>query len=323
MMIAAALVFIMHLGFASVESGLTRAKNTTNILFKNTFVVCAGILTYALVGFNLMYPGEFNGYLGFAGFGLFGALAASRTAEAGLVVSLIGGAVAAGVGLFTLRGLLALGDRTAAAPVDDGRRAFLIGAASTFVASLLAGLIGRNLSESTTATVAARGEVALPEPVSPVSPPGPAMSLDVEGISPLVTPTSDFYRIDTAFVPPRVDAATWSMRINGMVDREIELTYDDLLGLDMVERYITIACVSNEVGGGLVGNAKWLGVPLRDVLDLAGVQSGAEQLVGRSVDRFTVGDRFLDHAVKAIAVRSAHAEIGDQQGPGLARDFCG
>jgi len=70
MMIAAALVFIMHLGFATLESGLTRAKNTTNILFKNTFIVCVGIITYAIVGFNLMYPGDFNGVFGFAGFGL-------------------------------------------------------------------------------------------------------------------------------------------------------------------------------------------------------------------------------------------------------------
>jgi Amt family ammonium transporter len=72
MMLCAGLVFIMHLGFATLESGLTRAKNTTNILFKNTFIVSAGILTYALVGFNLMYPGEFNGFLGFAGVGLAG-----------------------------------------------------------------------------------------------------------------------------------------------------------------------------------------------------------------------------------------------------------
>lgn len=71
MMLSAALVFIMHLGFATVETGLTRAKNTTNILFKNTFIVTIGIVTYALVGFNLMYPGDFNGWFGFAGFGLF------------------------------------------------------------------------------------------------------------------------------------------------------------------------------------------------------------------------------------------------------------
>jgi Amt family ammonium transporter len=70
MMLSAALVFIMHLGFAMVESGLTRAKNTTNILFKNTFIICCGILTYFICGFNFMYPGEFNGFFGFAGFGL-------------------------------------------------------------------------------------------------------------------------------------------------------------------------------------------------------------------------------------------------------------
>ena len=71
LMLASGLVFIMHLGFATLESGLTRAKNTTNILFKNTYIVCVGLLTYAFVGFNLMYPGDFNGYIGFAGFGLF------------------------------------------------------------------------------------------------------------------------------------------------------------------------------------------------------------------------------------------------------------
>jgi Amt family ammonium transporter len=70
MMICAGLVFIMHLGFATVESGLTQSKNTTNILFKNTFIVSIGLLTYFVCGFNLMYPGDFNGFLGFSGFGL-------------------------------------------------------------------------------------------------------------------------------------------------------------------------------------------------------------------------------------------------------------
>ena len=82
MMLAAGLVFIMHLGFATLESGLTRAKNTTNILFKNTFIVCVGIITYAFVGFNLMYPGDFNGWFGFAGFGLFPAAADQTVAYA-------------------------------------------------------------------------------------------------------------------------------------------------------------------------------------------------------------------------------------------------
>ena len=70
MLIAAFLVFIMHLGFASLEAGLTQAKNTVNILFKNVSIVAIGILTYAVCGFNLMYPGNFNGYFGFAGFGI-------------------------------------------------------------------------------------------------------------------------------------------------------------------------------------------------------------------------------------------------------------
>lgn len=249
-------------------------------------IVIVGVALGAWVGARMDRSGT---TVVFAGFGLLGALAAGRAGDAGLFASLIAGGLAAGIGLLTHRTLLAVARRPAVAGADDGRRAFLIGAGSTFVFSLLAGIVGRSLSESTTETVAARGEVALPAAVSPVSPPTPAMSLEVDGISPLVTPTADFYRIDTAFVPPRVDAANWSMRLTGMVDREVELTYEDLLELDMVERYITIACVSNEVGGGLVGNAKWLGVPLADVLDLAGVQSGAEQLVGRSVDRFTVG----------------------------------
>ncbi len=70
MMICTALVFFMHLGFAFLEIGLTRQKNTLNILFKNIFIITIGLLLYCLVGFNLMYPGEFNGFLGFAGFGL-------------------------------------------------------------------------------------------------------------------------------------------------------------------------------------------------------------------------------------------------------------
>lgn len=69
-LLAAAMVFIMHLGFASVESGMTAAKNTVNVIYKNVFILCAGILTYAFVGFQIMYPGDFNGWLGFGGFGI-------------------------------------------------------------------------------------------------------------------------------------------------------------------------------------------------------------------------------------------------------------
>lgn len=112
---------------------------------------------------------------------------------------------------------------------------------------------------------------------------------DVSGLSPIVVPNEDFYRIDTALVVPSIDETDWSLRVHGLVDGELELSYDDLLGMEIVEDYVTIACVSNEVGGGLVGNALWGGVRLSEVLDMAGVKSEASQLVGRSIDGFTVG----------------------------------
>ena len=102
-------------------------------------------------------------------------------------------------------------------------------------------------------------------------------------------PNDRFYQIDTALLTPIVDSATWQLRIHGMVDRETTLTWDELLAMPLFEQYVTIACVSNEIGGNLVGNAKWTGVRLREVLDIAGVQAGADQLVGRSVDGWTAG----------------------------------
>jgi DMSO/TMAO reductase YedYZ molybdopterin-dependent catalytic subunit len=117
----------------------------------------------------------------------------------------------------------------------------------------------------------------------------PGAELATSGITPLITPNSDFYRIDTALLAPLVDVSSWTLRIHGLVDREVILSYPELVELPMVEQYVTIACVSNEVGGDLVGNAKWTGVRLRDVLDIAGVQSHASQLIGRSVDGWTAG----------------------------------
>jgi DMSO/TMAO reductase YedYZ molybdopterin-dependent catalytic subunit len=113
--------------------------------------------------------------------------------------------------------------------------------------------------------------------------------LSTPGLSPLVVPNDEFYRIDTALIVPSVDVDTWRLSIHGMVDRPITLSYADLGQLPLFEQYVTISCVSNEVGGNLVGNAKWTGVHLRDVLAMAGVQAGATQLVGRSADGWTAG----------------------------------
>ena len=115
---------------------------------------------------------------------------------------------------------------------------------------------------------------------------------EVRGISPYitpVTPTDEFYRIDTAVSPPHVNPANWRLRFTGMVDRPYELTFDDILAMDLSDHVITLSCVSNPVGGRLVGNAVWTGVPLAALLERAGAQSWANQVVGRSVDDFTAG----------------------------------
>lgn len=222
----------------------------------------------------------------FGAFGLAGALAAGRTPQVDVLPALANGAIAAIAGYVSLGFLLGLRDR----PGDAGRRSFLVASGSLAALAVLSVVVGRNLAEATRKTLAGRSDVTLPEPRDPAVALTDSMSLEVDGISPLVTPNADFYRIDTVpFSVPRVDLATWSMKVTGMVDGEVELTFEDLLAMDQVERYITISCVSNEVGGGLVGNAKWLGVPLSTVLERAGVAPGAEQIVGRSVDGFTVG----------------------------------
>jgi DMSO/TMAO reductase YedYZ molybdopterin-dependent catalytic subunit len=149
------------------------------------------------------------------------------------------------------------------------------------------GLIGRTLLNQRAVAVA---EVPpIPAPSATAAPLPAGAELVVDGITPLVVPNRDFYRIDTSLLTPRLDATTWSLEVNGMVDRPYTITYDELLAMPLVEQYVTIACVSNKVGGDLVGNALWRGVPLRAVLDRAGVQEGATQVVGRAFDGWTAG----------------------------------
>ena len=132
--------------------------------------------------------------------------------------------------------------------------------------------------------------VTAPLPAPSTSIPTPDNTFDaIDGITPFITPNGDFYRIDTALVIPKVDPATWSLTIDGRVDRPLTLTYDELVEASTEVETVTIACVSNEVGGDLVGNATWQGVRLADVLDRAGIQQGASQIVGHSVDGFTAG----------------------------------
>jgi DMSO/TMAO reductase YedYZ molybdopterin-dependent catalytic subunit len=179
------------------------------------------------------------------------------------------------------------GSAPGAAMPDWDRRRFLQISGGLAVGAVVLGTVGRNLLANQPGGAAA--DAQLPTVTAPTIDVPAGAALEVEGISPIVVPNDQFFRIDTALVSPRVDAATWQLRVKGLVDRELTLSYDDLQSMPLFEQYVTIACVSNEVGGRLVGNALWTGVDLREVLDMAGVQPDADQIVGRSVDGFTAG----------------------------------
>ncbi|HEX8940408.1 MAG TPA: molybdopterin-dependent oxidoreductase [Candidatus Limnocylindrales bacterium] len=211
-------------------------------------------------------------------------------APAAALSALLGVAAA----LVTLRALLPRRRRAATTGADPavmpdwGRRRFLLTSGATLAGATAAGVLGRRLLVARgpgTGAVAA----TLPRPAEPVPALTADQSLPAPGLSPIVVPADRFYRIDTALLVPQVDAATWRLAVDGLVAHRLEFSYADLLAMPLIEQYVTIACVSNPVGGQLVGNAKWTGIRLKALLAEAGVQPGASQVVGRSVDGFTVG----------------------------------
>jgi DMSO/TMAO reductase YedYZ molybdopterin-dependent catalytic subunit len=241
----------------------------------------------------------------FSAFAVVGALAQThdpRVSGAGpWVVALL----SASAGIATLEVLL----RAASAPTGDrpgaatsgtatggtavpgdllvgSRRRFLVGATTAAVGAVVMAAAGRAMSRVDVVAEAAR-QFRLPTPTRrrPVA----DAELGLVGLSPVITPTADFYRIDTALSSPQVDPSWWTLRIDGLVREPFELTFDELLALPSVEEPVTLQCVSNEVGGSLVGTARWQGVPLAHLLERAGVRPEAEQVFSRSVDGWTSG----------------------------------
>jgi DMSO/TMAO reductase YedYZ molybdopterin-dependent catalytic subunit len=188
------------------------------------------------------------------------------------------------------------GARDPDAPTDPGRRRLILGSLGIVAGAALAGGAGKLLLDQ---LANGAGAVGSPTPAPPTPSPilagttaaplSAAGQLTAPGLTPLVTPTDKFFRIDTADLVPAIDVATWQLKITGMVDRPRTYTYAELAAMPLLEQYVTLACVSNPVGGDLIGNALWTGVRLKDVLAAAGIQPGATQIVGRSVDGFTVG----------------------------------
>jgi DMSO/TMAO reductase YedYZ molybdopterin-dependent catalytic subunit len=176
----------------------------------------------------------------------------------------------------------------AAGPANPARRRFLAASVATAGVAGVAGLVGRQLAERTS-VASARNALRLPKPSVTTMALPPGVDLHIPGLTPFITSDDSFYRVDTAIVLPQVSPSSWQLRIHGMVERELTLTFDDLLRRPLIEDYITLCCVSNPVGGPYIGNALWLGASLAALLREAGIKAGADQLLCTSVDGFTSG----------------------------------
>jgi DMSO/TMAO reductase YedYZ molybdopterin-dependent catalytic subunit len=227
---------------------------------------------------------------GYAGIGVFAVVGIVATLSRhnapwyAFLPTLVGAAAGAGV----LWWLLA---RSTAEPeaTYEQRRWFLRAAGYTLAGAALLGVVSRWWS-TRRGVEADRAAIDLPTvPGTAVAPLPSEADAGLPDLASFVTPNKDFYLIDTTLVVPQLSSEDWKLRIHGRVGKELTITYQELLKRPMIERYVTLACVSNEVGGGLIGNAKWQGVRVADLLDEARPNAGADQVVSRSIDGFTAG----------------------------------
>jgi DMSO/TMAO reductase YedYZ molybdopterin-dependent catalytic subunit len=222
------------------------------------------------------------------GFGVFCAVIAKGSHPSDVVPTIVG-TVLAGA---TLVLLVRFVDPPAApgsprSETTPDRRTFVLGAVGTAVLAAAAGFGGRAVQHARFDVSAARRRIKLPTARGD-SPAQPAADLGRSGV-PWATSNGDFYRIDTALTVPQVDPDSWRLRIHGMVDRELTLTYDQLRARPMIDRWITLCCVSNPIGGPLVGNALFRGTRLADLMREAGLSAQADQLLLTSHDGYSFG----------------------------------
>jgi DMSO/TMAO reductase YedYZ molybdopterin-dependent catalytic subunit len=273
----------------------------------NVAVVVAALVVAAVAG--VMGRRRFGTAVRiFAAFGLAAFVAAFLQPLDSAPLAAVNALVATCAGLATLRILLTdggflpssalgLGILGAAGPgepsaipsmPDWNRRRFLLRSGGFLGGAVIAGTVGRLLVNGRH-PAGPPVSAELPAPTEVVPRLTAAQSLSAPGITPIVMPNDQFYRIDTELLVPQVDASTWQLRVTGMVDHALTFTYAELLSLPLFEQYVTLSCVSNTVGGDLIGNTLWTGAHLKQVLAEAGIKAGATQIVGRSVDGFTVG----------------------------------
>ena len=169
------------------------------------------------------------------------------------------------------------------------RRGFLTLAIVAGAASVVAGTGARLINATSNRVAAIRTKITLPKAAVPANPVPAGATIDVPGISSFVTPNAHFYRIDTALQVPSVDPDKWTLKITGMVENEVSLSFAELLAKPLEEHLATLTCVSNEVGGDLIGTALWLGYPIRELLAKAVPKAGADMVLSTSIDGFTAG----------------------------------
>jgi DMSO/TMAO reductase YedYZ molybdopterin-dependent catalytic subunit len=225
------------------------------------------------------------GFIGLAFFGAIGVYSA-LTAHASRSTDAVPSIIATAAAMIVLQLLHEAGLGANGVSEGPDRRRFFLRAGAAAGLTFVGGIGGRALQHSRYNVARARAAITLPSasPAAIVA----GVDLGKSGV-PWATSSADFYRIDTALAIPQIDPERWSLRIHGLVDREVTLTYAQLLARPQLERWITLACVSNEVGGDLISNGLFQGTLLAEVLREAGIQSSSDQLVMRSSDGMTIG----------------------------------
>lgn len=262
--------------------------------------VLVGVLVLAVVAARWYVRRRTIGLASMAAVSLIGAVASVARPDESIgaaVPSLVGGAVAIGVARVLHRPRRVDLPGPSRAPLGIDRRQATLATVGTFAGAVVAGAVGDAIRRRRVDRFGAGAAPALPPAPPPRSSDGPNDPIDASAYTsaeadpstPFITPNTDFYRIDTVLSFPRVDAATWRLTIDGLVERPLVIGYDDLLARPQVERVVTLCCVSNEVGGPYVGTAVWRGVLLRDLLDEVGVADEATQVFSTSADGWTCG----------------------------------
>ncbi|MBT2520642.1 molybdopterin-dependent oxidoreductase [Arthrobacter sp. ISL-28] len=259
------------------------------------------IAAFAAVSGVLELRRRFAGAAVFAVFGLVGVAAVLTRAQV-TVTAVALPVIAAGIGGMLLQSLIwrlaawqgaesqqGARPKQGADPLRQAaeRRSFLQLLGGSAAAVFVAGAVATAWRGGAAGVSELRTALRLPPPRSPAAAIPPGADTGLAGVDPLVTPNPDFYRIDTALSVPVLDPREWRLKVTGLVERAVELDFDALLAKPMTERYVTIACVSNEVGGDLIGNARWLGWPVRELLAMAGPLPDADMVLSRSSDGWT------------------------------------